>query len=136
MKEDLRQYLIFTLSIVAIEVLLILVMFLGDGWCLILAASILVFPCRLFEVLVMQCWWLLILMNVLSFVLTAKKSSSAIVFSVLGGAFGGFLAMRKRNSKFKFRRATNYLHIAQIFLLYLLPIVNVFCLDCTDAILA
>lgn len=125
MKKDRRQYIIFTMSIIAIQILFMLSLFIGDGWCHDLAMYTIFLS---FEAATTICWWiyplLLIVMNVLSFVFTAKDRSSAIVFSVLGGAVGGFFAMRKRNPKFKYRCATNYLYIAQILLLYLQPIIN------------
>lgn len=124
MKKDLIQYLIFTVLLIAIEVFLIAAAFLDDGWCYYLSGFIMILS---FEVIT-NFWWfllpLLVFINVLSFVCTAKNRSSAIVFSVLCGAVGGFWGMRKRNPKFKYRRAVNYLYIAQIFILYLMPIIN------------
>lgn len=124
MKKDLRGYLIFTVVLIAIEVFLIAAVFLDDNFCFYLSGSIMLFS---FEVIT-KFWWfvlpLFVIINALSFLLTAKNHSSAIVFSVLGGAVGGFWGMRKRNPKYKHRRAMNYLYIAQIFLLYLMPIIN------------
>lgn len=124
MTKQRKKYLLFILAVIAIEILYV-----------VLVLSDIRLINRLAQYLFMTSWFLeihvwfvtlpiLILMNVLAYVYTVKNDNAAMVFTVLGGAIGGFFALKK-NPSFRFNRATHYLYIAQFILLYAQQIINI-----------